>query len=517
MLRAGGAARGQLVVNTLTNSPERVVCEAAILLTGAASVNAQCMLVDGSDLLGTVRVSRAAFLLVDPDVTHSPWHVLSKYVTVDDVGNVVTSEQLPHLKRVYFVRRVAPPEDGEDFLSKMEASSESFEADDVTPDDVCSVFTTSGSSGFSKLVVHTHRALTSAVLHDNPVMASLTGEEVEFSMAPLGWLGGYAGNNILTGSVRVLCDTRHGLPADVIDFMLQAFEEEKVDLTFVPAPRLSYLVERVRQKKKEEGVPASEADSANPGHCLHIMDRLTLGGQPITRSLVQTASLLAPKLLIVYGTTETLLVSALTVTHPESYRDFDAGFLAKGAEIRIVKGGGGEGTPLLPNTSGMIEFKRRHMMKEYLHDPRATAAAFTPDGFMRTGDIGQLDQHGHVIVEGRGSDAIMRGPFIFYPGWLEERIRACPGVTDVMIVGVPDPGANEEICACVTLKPGNVTVQEVQDFVEKDIVTSDEEPMSPRPRHYLTFDSFPVTPTGKPHRKVIKQQATTRLSSSSDD
>ena len=440
---------------------------------------------------------------------------MEKCVTLLDDNKVVSSE-LPHLKRIYFVTRrpASPPRnDEDDFLSKLEAASDWFAADDVTSDDVCSVFTTSGSSGFSKLVVHTHGALSQAVLLNNMAVEALRGDKVEFNMAPLGWLGGYAGNNLLSGIARVLCDTRDGRPSDVVDFMLKAIEEENVCLTFVPAPHLGLLFERVKQKKKSEG---SSVDLNQPGDALQILQRITLGGQPITRSLMRTALLLARSVLVIYGLTESFTVSSLVVTDPDDYRDFDGGVPVTGGEVRVV-GGDDESAPLPPGRTGRILFKRTVRMKEYLHDPEATSAAFTPDGFFRTGDVGQLDDRGHVIVEGRGSDAIMRGPYVFYPGWLEERIRECPGVRDAMVVGVPDPAANEEICACVTLQSDDVTVQQVQEFVEKDIVTSLEEPLSPRPRHYLTFDAFPVTSTGKPHRKVVKQEATARLSTSSDD
>ena len=92
-----------------------------------------------------------------------------------------------------------------------------------------------------------------AVCNNNPVLEGLSGKEVEFSMAPLGWMGGYAGNTFLSGAPRVLCDTRNGLPADVIHFMLTSFEEEKVNLTFVPAPRLGPLLDRLRQRQKSKG------------------------------------------------------------------------------------------------------------------------------------------------------------------------------------------------------------------------------------------------------------------------
>ena len=94
VLKAGGAGRGDIVVNTLPNCPERVVGEAGILLSGAASVNAQCLLADGSDLLSTVRVSRASALLVDPDVLHSPWEVsnsIKSHFTVKLLNSNVVS------------------------------------------------------------------------------------------------------------------------------------------------------------------------------------------------------------------------------------------------------------------------------------------------------------------------------------------------------------------------------------------------------------------------------------------
>ena len=91
-------------------------------------------------------------------------------------------------------------------------------------------------------------------------------------------------------------------------------------------------------------------------------------------------------------------------------------------------------------------------MKEYLNDPEATATALTHDGYFCTGDVGRLDPRRHLFVEGRGSDAIMKGLYTFYPGWLEERLRTCPGVLDAIIVGISDPDVLEELCACLILE-----------------------------------------------------------------
>ena len=151
------------------------------------------------------------------------------------------------------------------------------------------------------------------------------------------------------------------------------------------------------------------------------------------------------------------------------------------------------------------------MMKGYLNDEEATSRAFTPSGFLRTGDYGRLDERGHLIVLGRSNDAIMRGAYIFYPDWMENRLRACPGVRDVLVVGVPDPFLHEELCACVVLESDHVTLEHVQYFVETEVAATEDDPLSPRPRHYLKFESFPQTATSKPKREEVKVMAAKRL------
>ena len=85
-----------------------------------------------------------------------------------------------------------------------------------------------------------------------------------------------------------------------------------------------------------------------------------------------------------------------------------------------------------------------------------------------------------------------------------------------MVVGVPnEEGSDLELCACVTLdSKDDVTTDHVREMVEQDIVVSEDEPLSPRPLHFLAFDSFPVTSTGKPLRREVSEKARQRLSSS---
>eukprot|EP00745_Piridium_sociabile_P026124 TRINITY_DN41541_c0_g3_i5.p1 TRINITY_DN41541_c0_g3~~TRINITY_DN41541_c0_g3_i5.p1 ORF type:complete len:160 (+),score=39.82 TRINITY_DN41541_c0_g3_i5:144-623(+) len=154
--------------------------------------------------------------------------------------------------------------------------------------------------------------------------------------------------------------------------------------------------------------------------------------------------------------------------------------------------------------------KGPNMMQVYLNNPKATADAFTEDGFFRTGDMGRLDERGHLIVDGRGSDAIMRGAYIFYPTWIEKSLRSCPGVSDVVVVGIPDSILQEELCACVVLESDDVSLEQVRKSAEGVFVSKDDV-MSACPRYFLKFESFPLTDSGKPLRRLIKTEANERL------
>nr|KAG5713149.1 hypothetical protein BaRGS_007676 [Batillaria attramentaria] len=498
VLRADSVGQGHLVVNTLPNSPERVVSEAGILLSGAATVNGQYQLADGSDLLHVLHASRAQAIVLDPDVPNSPWQVLKNRVVLEE-NDKLTSEELPCLQRIFFVRRKAEGDDG-DFLSHLKEVSGRYQAD-VQPGDVMTVFTTSGTTGFSKLVVHTHDLLTTINDSRNPFLHD-SDETVDFSLAPLGWLGGYVGMTFLAGYPRVLCDVRAGLPSDMVEFVRECIQEEKCTKPMLMPAILMPLAERVARKTDEH---AAEEDK-DSSYWTWKPEAIILGGLPVSRTMVKAAMSIGNTVSTGYGATDCSIISSHTVTDAESFVDYDTGTLLHGVQVKVVDPDD-EGVLLPAGKFGNILVKRPGMMREYLNNPSATSAAFTPDGFFRTGDIGCLDDRGHLIVHGRGSDAIMRGPYIFYPGWLEDRIRACPGVTNVVVVGVPDPTVNEELCACVELESDRVTLEQVREFVEKDILASEDDPLSPRPRHYLSFASFPRTYTDKPGRAAVKAMA----------
>ncbi|XP_076442155.1 putative acyl--CoA ligase YdaB isoform X2 [Babylonia areolata] len=488
VLRDKGIARGDLVINTLPNSPERVVCEAGIWMVGAASVNGQCLMADGSDLLNTITQSRAPAILVDPDVTKSPWNVLKNHVVMDD-GEHVTSSQLACLKTVIFVRRVENEGRG-DFIGQLKAQEEWFQAGDVKPEDVFSVFTTSGTTGFSKLVVRTQGPFIRFVESDEFSILGIAG--VWLNIQQMGWIGGTPAYTFVPGGTRITTDMRAGVPEDMIQHLLTSIQEEKCNTAIIPPIYLSKL-----------------AEMTDLTSSLHRLDSLMLGGLPVQQSTVNIGLKVADNICVAYGATDFGIVSGMGVTDSQTFTDHDSGKPLKDVQVKIVRAED-EAKLCATGQVGHILVKGPNMMKGYLNNPKATADAFTEDSFFRTGDLGRLDERGHLIVDGRGSDAIMRGVYIFYPSWIEKRLRECPGVDDVIVVGVPDAEVNEELCACVVLKSDDVSMEHVRQFAE-EIFASKDDVMSACPRYFLKFESFPQTDTGKPLRNVIKTRAAQRL------
>ena len=101
---------------------------------------------------------------------------------------------------------------------------------------------------------------------------------------------------------------------------------------------------------------------------------------------------------------------------------------------------------------GEICTRGYHLMRGYYKMPEATRQAIDSDGWLHTGDIGTMDEHGYFKITGRLKDMIIRGGENIYPREIEEFLYTNPKVSDVQVVGVPDKKYGEEVCAYVVLK-----------------------------------------------------------------
>lgn len=205
-----------------------------------------------------------------------------------------------------------------------------------------------------------------------------------------------------------------------------------------------------------------------------------------------------------YGQTETSpCVSIADWDEPRWMKASSAGKIAEHVKVRFCDWE--TGRVLADGEQGEIQVKGYNVMLGYYHLPKANEKVFTEDGWLRTGDLGRLDETGHLHITGRLKEMIIRAGENISPQEIEQVIAHLDWVLWVKVVGVPAEVLQEEIAACIVPKPGfTVNKQEVLDYVK------------PRLAHYkipafvLPFEEFPMNASGKINLKALKEMAKER-------
>ena len=153
--------------------------------------------------------------------------------------------------------------------------------------------------------------------------------------------------------------------------------------------------------------------------------------------------------LVRYGTTE----SGLNVSNPVADPRGDTiGVPLPGVLARIQAADG----PADPGADGEIQLRGPHVFAGYWNDPAATRAAFTPDGWFRTGDIGAVDPAtAHLVIRGRTKEMIISGGMNVYPREVEIVLEGHPSVAEAAVAGVPDERWGERVTAWVVPRDGH--------------------------------------------------------------
>jgi len=145
------------------------------------------------------------------------------------------------------------------------------------------------------------------------------------------------------------------------------------------------------------------------------------------------------------------------------------------------------------------------LMRGYVNDPEATAKAFTPDGWLRTGDLGKLTADGRLRMFGRIKDLFRVGGENVAPAEVEEVLLAHPAVETAQVIGVPDQRLGEVGCAYVTLRSGlSASEEEILSFVKSKVANF-------RVPRYLRivadFESIGMTASGKVQKQKLREHA----------
>lgn len=349
---------------------------------------------------------------------------------------------------------------------------------EVDPDGVAQILYTSGASGRPKAVLLTHRALT-----NNARLATTAfgGQDGEVVVNPLP-LSNAAGCGLMTLGTAQLGGTHVLMPR--FDAGLQ--------LALVDKHRGTLLC----------GLPGML--TAMQGHLSFGIRDLTSvravisGGGQITPDFVlgMETALGVP---VLTALTQTECGCVITATTPEDTladRICGTGRPLPGTEVKIadLRTGGIAGCGM----TGEICVRGYQVMRGYLDDPAATAAAIGPDGWLRTGDLGSMDERGYVRVAGRLRELIVRGGQHVYPHEVEAVLLGHPDVAEAAVVGVRDKFWGETVAAVVRLcAPLDQAAATLSEHCGARL--------SPHkvPVRWLFTDKFPRTADGKIRKDAL--------------
>jgi len=228
------------------------------------------------------------------------------------------------------------------------------------------------------------------------------------------------------------------------------------------------------------------------------------GGALVAPNLVkQIEQRLGVPFSIVYGQTESSPVitqSRASDGFPE--RSETVGRPLPQTEVKIVNPL--DGTTMPCGEVGELCTRGYHVMLGYYEMPAATAEAIDADGWLHTGDLASMDSGGYCRIEGRLKDMIIRGGENIFPREIEQRLFTHEAVGDVAVVGIPDERWGEQVCAFVRAAPGATLDRE-----ELDAHVRAELAPYKAPRLWVFIEEFPLTPSGKVQKFVLRERFVT--------
>ncbi|HWD06890.1 MAG TPA: long-chain-fatty-acid--CoA ligase [Amycolatopsis sp.] len=344
---------------------------------------------------------------------------------------VSVRDRLPSVRRVVVVGGDA--DEYESFLASGDPAS--LDTTAVSEEDGVLVMYTSGTTGFPKGAVLTHR---SVLAHARAVGTAFPMEPGDKNLVamPLFHVGG-------------TCYAIVGFLSGVPTIMTREPDAKSLFGALAAGATHAFLVPPVVGAIVQAGEQAIEAFSR--------LKYLGYGASPMPLPLLRTALAAWPdmRFVQVYGMTE--LSGAVTTLDNDAHRDesrlerlASAGRPVPGVDIRIVdparlQDAGDTG-------SGEVWIRTEQRMAGYLGKPEATAETIV-DGWVRTGDVGRLDDGGFLFLEDRVKDMIITGGENVYSPEVERVLAEFPGVAEVAVIGVPDERWGEQVKAIVVAQP----------------------------------------------------------------
>ena len=300
-------------------------------------------------------------------------------------------------------------------------------------EDVADILFTSGTTGRPKGVQMTHgRTLT--VARDWVAMTGLGAEDRYLMVNPYFHMFG------LKAGILACCATGAAMyPEPTFDPERTLGSVEAERITVLPGPPTLYqaILDRLDLDR----------------HDLSSLRVAVTGAADIPVELIRRVRQELPfsRVITGYGLTEAGTASATTPEDGAEVVATTVGRPRPGFEVRLVDGD----RDVPAGDAGEILLRGPSVMLGYLDDPEATAAALSPDGWLRTGDLGSLDEHGNLRIVGRIKDMFIVGGFNAYPAEIENALLRHPEVRQAAVIGIPDERLGQVGMAFVVTASGD--------------------------------------------------------------
>ncbi|MEJ2274929.1 MAG: AMP-binding protein, partial [Woeseiaceae bacterium] len=194
-----------------------------------------------------------------------------------------------------------------------------------------------------------------------------------------------------------------------------------------------------------------------------------------------------------YGLTETSPVATSCVIDAEFTGTI--GLPVPSTDVMIADD---DGNALPFGEIGEICIKGPQVMEGYWHRPKETAEVMLPGGWLRTGDVGRMDEEGYVWIEDRKKDMILVSGFNVYPNEIENVVVELDGVLEAAAIGIPDERAGEVVKIFAVRKDESVTEQDILDHCHENLTGYK------RPKEIEFRDELPKTNVGKILRRELR-------------
>ena len=460
-----GVSKGDKVIHLMMNSINWLEAYFGIIRTGAWAVPLNFRFTS-RDIKYCADIAEAKVMILSEEFTERVEAIRS---------------QLPTIKRYIFVGQNLPEamEDFEDIIS--EASPQPIDIE-LSDEDACGLYFTSGTTGAPKPILITHKNMECAAITEN--IQHYQKHEGNFILLPPLYHTGakmhWFGSLIVGGRATLLTEISP-------QYIFEAGHQERGTVVGLLGPWAQDILGALdRGELKKEDYDLS---------CWRLMH---IGAQPVPPSLVKHWKEYFPDMQ--YDTTYGLSESTGPgCVHLGIENERKVGAIGKAGfnwETRIVDENG-KNVP--QGEIGELLVRGNGVMKEYYKNPEKTAETIK-NGWLYTGDMARVDEEGFIYLVDRKKDLVITGGENIYPVEVEDVLQSHPKIYDVGVIGIPDERLGEIAAAIIDPKPGEtLTEEEVNKFCEQNL------PRYKRPRRII-FDKVPRNPTGKIEKPKLRKK-----------